>query len=136
MAGKQIFFVAVGVVATTIALIGIWLPGVPTVPPLLIALWAFGRSSKRLYRGLEKIPVLRQALREAKAYEHHRSVTKRVKVISQVSAWGSVGLVAIVTQNVFIVTLVVIAAISCSLFMWMTATRQSDSVDEIDMITS
>lgn len=44
---RQLWF-ALGALFLTIAIIGIALPVVPTVPFLLVAAWAFARSSPRL----------------------------------------------------------------------------------------
>lgn len=124
MVGKRVLFAAIGLLATFIALIGIWLPGVPTVFPLLIALWAFSKSSQRLHDALLRLPLLQDAMKEVRAYEKHRSITKRVKRIAQTSAWLSVIVLAVVTRNVWIVAATASVALACSAFMLWTPTRR------------
>lgn len=135
MGGKRIGYMAIGIVASTIAIIGVWLPGVPTVFPLLVALWAFSRSSNYLYKKLTTMPLLRRALYEARAYEKTRSLTRQTKLISQGSAWTSVVAMIFITRNIWIVTAVLVLAISCSVFMKLTPTRTEEYVDETETST-
>lgn len=135
MGGKRLGYIAIGILATTVAIIGVWLPGVPTVFPLLIALWAFSRSSTYLYKKLTTMPLLRTALREARAYEKTRSLTRQTKLISQGSAWTSVVAMIFITRNIWIVMAVLVLAISCSVFMKLIPTRTEEYVDEADTST-
>lgn len=132
MGSKRIGYIAIGLLATGVAIIGVWVPGVPTVFPLLIALWAFSRSSKYLYKKIETMPLLRAALRETRAYEKTRSLTKQTKFISQGSAWTSVVAMIFITRNPWIVAAVFFLAVSCSVFMYITPTRTEKYVDETD----
>lgn len=50
--------VVAGLVAVGVGVVGIFLPLVPTVAPLLLAAWCFARSSDRLYRWLVNHPRL------------------------------------------------------------------------------
>ena len=120
---KSYMYVVVGLIATAIGLIGVWVPGLPTTFPVLVAIWAFGRSSQRLQRWLLRLPVLSAAVREASAYEKYRTVTMKAKIISQTSAWGSVALVAIVTRSLVVTLIVAGLASTCSLFMLRTPLR-------------
>lgn len=117
MVGKKALFIAIGVLATIIAIVGVWLPGVPTTMPLLVALWAFGKSSKRMRAKLEKIPLLRQAFVEVHRFEREKSVALPVKIISQSCAWLSVVVVALLTRSVVITSIVAVCALSCTVFM-------------------
>ncbi|MFV0291694.1 MAG: YbaN family protein [Paracoccus sp. (in: a-proteobacteria)] len=53
---RLVYFI-IGWVAVGLAFIGAFLPIIPTVPFLLVALWAFGNSSERLKQKLLSHPV-------------------------------------------------------------------------------
>ncbi len=71
-ASLGLFFVALGV-------IGIFIPGLPTTPFLLLALWCFARSSDRLYRWLLDHRVLGAFIRD---YQEKRAIPLKIKLIS------------------------------------------------------
>jgi len=109
----------VGFLATGLALLGAVLPGLPTVPFLLVALWAFARSSDRMTRRLEQIPILKSALAEAHRFERRRSVRLRVKLTAMAFAWTSVvvtGLSVVSLASPVFLT-VVAAALLATVFM-------------------
>ena len=123
--GKPIL-IAVGILATGLALLGAILPGLPTTPFLIVALWAFARSSERMARGLERIPLFRSALAEARRFEQRGAVRLRIKLTAMTFAWGSVAItgvgVATLSSPVFIVVLC--AAAAATLFMiWIPTDR-------------
>lgn len=91
---RKLLLLTVGTAATALALLGAALPGLPTTPFLLIALWAFARSSRRLTAWIEKVPILQGALREARRFEQRRALRPAVKWMALTLAWSSVLLVA------------------------------------------
>jgi uncharacterized membrane protein YbaN (DUF454 family) len=111
--------IAVGSVATLLAIAGVLLPGLPTTPFLLVALWAFARSSDRLYAKVMKLPVLREALVEARRFEERRAVRPGVKLTAVATAWGSVVLTFLAFGDTRPVLLAVIAmaALAATAFM-------------------
>ncbi len=105
--------VLLGCVATLLALAGAILPGLPTTPFLLVALWAFARSSQRLHNWLVRVPVLQSALIEARRFEEKRAMRPAVKIIAFVMAWTSVAVTAFLAdgQKPVLVAIVAVAAI-------------------------
>lgn len=116
--------VLTGLGATLLAIAGTVLPGLPTTPFLLVALWAFARSSDRLYGWLERIPLLRSALAEAHRFEQRRAIRMPVKIFAVSVAWT----MALVTGLTFgperpILFAVIIAAVlSGTIFMYVIPT--------------
>lgn len=89
--------ILIGFIFTGLAILGAILPGVPTTVFLIVALWAFSRSSERLTRWLERIPVLQTALKEARRFEERRAIRPAVKIIAVSFAWGSAVLTALLS---------------------------------------
>jgi len=86
----RLAYIAIGSLATGLAIAGALLPALPTTPFLLVALWAYARSSERLLGWLERLPLLRHALIEARRFEERRTIRLGVKLTAVTMAWGSV----------------------------------------------
>lgn len=128
--GSRILFMLLGILCTTLGIIGVWVPGMPTTVFILIALWAFSRSSQRLHRWLVKLPVLKQAIYEAERFQRDGTVDQRVKVISQGCSWVSFVAVALLSRNLIASLIVLALAISCSAFMWWVPTARTETIDK------
>ncbi len=116
----RLAYIVIGNVATALAIAGALLPGLPTTPFLLIALWAFARSSDRLLAWLERLPLLREALVEARRFEERRTIRREVKVLAIATAWGSVILTGLLSSfsNPILLGIVGAAALGGSIAMW------------------
>ncbi|MYZ48295.1 YbaN family protein [Propylenella binzhouense] len=121
---KKPFLVALGLVSTGLGILGVWLPGLPTTPFVLLALWAFARSSPRLHAWLGRIPLLSAAVAEADRFERERSLRMGVKLTALSMAWGSFLLVLLVSggSHPLVLGAVGAAAIACSVFLWWVPT--------------
>jgi uncharacterized protein len=122
----RIVLILIGCVASGLAVLGVLLPGLPTTPFLLVALWAFARSSPALYGYLHGIPLLRHGLQEAHRFEEKRAVHLNVKIGAVAIAWLSVFLTAFASDNSPVLVLSVgAAALAGSLFMWWIPTDRT-----------
>jgi uncharacterized protein len=72
---------AFGLVNVGIGVVGIFLPGLPTTVFLLIALWAFSRSSLRFHAWLWNHPSLGPPIRDWHTY---RVIPKKAKLLASV----------------------------------------------------
>lgn len=120
MSGKKILYALLGLICTGLAILGVWIPGVPTTIFVLIALWAFSAASPRLYQWFTKIPLLKNALREAQRFQHEGTIDPRVKLISQSCSWISFAGTALFTRHLVWTIIVGLLAVSCSVFMILT----------------
>lgn len=88
-------FLAIGVVCVGLGGLGAFLPLLPTTPFLLIALWAFSRSSERFHRWLYTHPRFGPRLQ---AWHEYGVVPVRVKVSAISAMLVSLGLMAFVAR--------------------------------------
>lgn len=120
----RLALILLGAVATGLAVAGAILPGLPTTPFLILALWAFARSSERLYGWLETVPILQSALAEARRFEERRAIHPNVKVTAIAVAWTSVVLLTVTGQPRTLVAVVGAAALAGTIFMlWIPTDR-------------
>jgi len=75
-------FLLLAYLCVGLALIGVVLPGLPTVPFLLVAVWAGTRGSARLHAWIEHHPVLGPPLRD---WREQGAVARRAKVLAVVA---------------------------------------------------
>ncbi len=88
-------FMALGCVCVGLGVLGAFLPLLPTTPFLLVALWAFSRSSRRFHDWLYTHPRFGPRLQEWREYG---TIPVKVKV-SALSAMGvSLALMAFVAR--------------------------------------
>ena len=121
-AGKRVLYGGLGIAATGLGVVGVWVPGLPTTPLILLALWAFTRSSARLEAWVRRLPLLRSAVAAADAYERERTLPLSVKLVAQFAAWGSALIVLVVTGSWWITLLACCVALACTVFMARTPT--------------
>ena len=81
-----------GVLSMGLAIVGIFLPLLPTTPFLLLAAACFVRSSDRLHRWLITHRWFGPYI---KNYRDHRAITRRAKVVTLLLLWGTLGYAAV-----------------------------------------
>lgn len=81
-------YVLLGVGSLTVGVIGIFLPLIPTTGPLLIAAFAFGRSSERLHRWLTHHPRFGPFIID---FQEGRGIPHRTKTTALVAMSAAFG---------------------------------------------
>ena len=74
---KKIIYLSLGWVCVGLAFIGIFIPGIPTTPFLIVALWAFAKSSKKFHKWLLNHKRFGPILQN---WESHKVVPKNAKI--------------------------------------------------------
>lgn len=126
-------YIVVGLTSVGLAALGALLPGLPTTVFLLIALWAFSRSSERLHAWVKRMPVFREALVHVDRYHTERSISRGVKWVAVGCAWTSVALFFLsrgLARSPTALVLVVLA-MACTIFMALTRTAASQPVNRV-----
>jgi uncharacterized membrane protein YbaN (DUF454 family) len=79
---SRIFWLTVGFVAMFAAVIGVVVPLVPTTPFVLLAAFAFMRSSERLHNWLINHPLFGVLIRD---WQQHKAIGRRAKISAVIS---------------------------------------------------
>ncbi len=73
----KIIYVILGFVSMGLGIVGSFLPGLPTVPFLLLASFFFARGSERFHRWFTQTKIYKNYLED---FEKNRSMTLKVKI--------------------------------------------------------
>ncbi|MCP5152927.1 MAG: YbaN family protein [Ectothiorhodospiraceae bacterium] len=84
-------YLVLGWVCVALGVIGAFLPVMPTTVFLLVAAWAFARSSPRWHRWLREHPRFGAVIR---GWEEHRAMPRRAKRIALTTLAGSYAVTA------------------------------------------
>ncbi len=112
--------VAVGIGATVLAVVGVFLPVLPTVPLLLLAAACFARGSDRLYRWLmehHRLGPLVRSYRDGK-------VPRRAKATAIGVIWISISLSALVVPLPWVRGVLLIVAAGVTVYLLRLPTRE------------
>lgn len=80
---KKILFVTVGLISVALGVIGIFVPGLPTTPFLLLSSWLFYQSSCRLHDWLHHSALGKYIRR----YESRQGMSWCAKLLSIACMW-------------------------------------------------
>ena len=83
---SRYLLMALGFIALILAIIGAFLPVMPTTPFVILALWLFSKSSDRFYRALISHKICGPPVKD---YLAGRGIKKKYKVISITCMWFS-----------------------------------------------
>jgi uncharacterized membrane protein YbaN (DUF454 family) len=81
----RIFFIVLGILCVILAGLGVLLPGLPATPFLLLASYAFARSSKRMHDWLINHKVFGPILTD---FLDRKGIRLHIKIISLTLMWG------------------------------------------------
>lgn len=108
-----------------LAIIGIFLPGLPTVPFLLLAAWFSARSSPRLHQWLHRHPTFGKLLTD---WETNKSISRKSKIIAVLMLMLSYALMLVRIENSWI--LVGVALLFLAVAAFLISRREPDRIDK------
>lgn len=88
---KKGLYIACGSIALVLGIVGIFVPGLPTTPFLLLSSWLFYRSSRHLHDALHRSRWFGPYLRR---YQAREGVGWRTKAVSIACMWAMICLSA------------------------------------------
>jgi uncharacterized membrane protein YbaN (DUF454 family) len=110
----RLIYLSVGWICTGLGIIGAFLPVMPTTPFLLVAVWAFSRSSPRLRHWLYHHPQYGETIRD---WFEHGAVSNRIKIFAIITMSMSVPIVFLFTQNLLLVAIHATAILLVAIFL-------------------
>ena len=101
MSIKRIAFVGLGCVSLALAVIGVVLPILPTVPFLALAAFCFAKSSDRLNNWLINTKFYQNNLADFKAGKG-MTVKTKVRILATVTLVMAIGLIAMLMKGIIV----------------------------------
>ena len=117
----KILFNTVGVIAVLLAILGIFLPLLPTTPFLLLASACFMRGSERLHRWLLENRLFGEYLRNI---EEKRGIPRKTKAVALCLMWVSLGISIWTLQPVALKAILV--AVGMGVILWLLHMKTLD----------
>lgn len=118
---RRSLLIAAGLLSTALAVVGIFLPLLPTVPLLLLAAACFARSSPRCHAWLREHRHFGPLLA---AYQDGAGVPRRAKVTALLLIWTSITMSALfLVEATWLRLLLVLAALAVTLYLLRLPTR-------------
>lgn len=116
------FFISMGALSVILAILGVFLPVLPTTPFLLLAAYFFARSSPTLHRKLLSHKYLGPYIRD---WQTHKSLTRKTKHRAILLLWLTTGSSAVFFVPLLTVKiLILLVATSVTLYIWRIPTRR------------
>ena len=105
---KKIILITIGWFCVGMAFIGVFVPGIPTTIFLIVALWAFARSSKKFHSWLLNHKRFGPILQN---WESHKVVPRNAKILMVILQISAVIIFHYSLQNVYLTVLLIITLI-------------------------
>lgn len=101
----KLLFITLGSIFSGLGFLGIFIPGLPTTPFLLLAAACYVRSSDRLYAWLLHHNLLGKYIRD---FEKTRSISLHGKIVSLIMMWTMISLSALVFIKIITVKIIIV----------------------------
>lgn len=119
-----------GFICVALAVIGLFVPLLPTTDFLLLSALCFGRSSPAAYRWLTTNRVFGRYLRN---YREHRGATLGTKIWSMVALWAGLATTYYLVGNQWIGLILLAVGLGVSIHLLKLRTLRSADLREIEL---
>ena len=105
---KKIILISIGWLCVGLAFIGTFVPGIPTTIFLIVALWAFAKSSKKFHSWLLNHKRFGPILQN---WESHKVVPRKAKILMVIFQISAVLIFHYSLQNIYLTALLIITLV-------------------------
>ena len=105
---KKIILITIGWLCVGLAFVGTFVPGIPTTIFLIIALWAFAKSSKKFHSWLLNHKRFGPILQN---WESHKVVPRKAKILMVILQISAVIIFHYSLQNIYLTVLLIITLV-------------------------
>ena len=117
---KRIFLLLLAWFCVGAAFVGIFLPGIPTTPFLIVALWAFAKTSKKFHTWLLNHKRFGPILSN---WESHKVVPRKAKILMVILQIFAVVMFHYSLQNMYLTAgLIIILLFVARYVLWLPST--------------
>ena len=105
---KKIILITIGWFCVGLAFIGTFVPGIPTTIFLIVALWAFAKSSKKFHSWLLNHKRFGPILQN---WESHKVVPRKAKILMVILQISAVIIFHYSLQNIYLTAILIITLV-------------------------
>ena len=105
---KKIILIIIGWLCVGLAFVGTFVPGIPTTIFLIVALWAFAKSSKKFHSWLLNHKRFGPILQN---WESHKVVPRKAKILMVILQIFAVIIFHYSLQNIYLTVLLIITLV-------------------------
>jgi len=105
---KKIILITIGWLCVGLAFVGTFVPGIPTTIFLIVALWAFAKSSKKFHSWLLNHKRFGPILQN---WESHKVVPRKAKILMVILQISAVIIFHYSLQNIYLTAILIITLV-------------------------
>lgn len=126
---KRALLICLGWLCVVLAVFGIFLPILPTVPFLLVAAWAFTQGSSKARDWLFNHPRLGPLVKQ---WSGQKAIPRPIKIRAIISIWAGMLLSMLIVKKLWLVIMLATIGLCVSIYIWRKPepTAMPPSVDE------
>ena len=105
---KKIILITIGWLCVGLAFVGTFVPGIPTTIFLIVALWAFAKSSKKFHSWLLNHKRFGPILQN---WESHKVVPRKAKILMVILQISAIIIFHYSLQNIYLTAILIITLV-------------------------